>query len=512
MRRPIILTLGLITLAGSGSVYGQESPDPLAGLDGYVHAAMTNWEVPGLAIAVVKDDSVLFARGYGVRELGKPELVDAHTLFANASTTKAFTAAAAAMLVDDGFLTWDDPVSDHLAEFVLLDPWVTREITLRDLLTHRVGFGDPSFLWYGADYEFEEYAGHLRFHEPATSFRSYFAYNNIGYAAAGEITAREAGVTWDELIRTRILERLGMGETLTRGADLIPGSNVAIPHDMVADTLASLGWNVSFGDNIAPAGSMYSSVHDMTRWMQFILAGCEWEGEKLLSSESCEELLRPQAVLTPNEFYASQQLTEPWFIGYSLGWFLQDYQGEKAAFNTGSLDGYVAIVGLLPERQAGVVVFANRDHAEVRHALMLRVFDSLIGAPARDWSAELKELYDERATRAAKSRDKLRAGRVPDTEPSASLEAYVGTWGNDLYGEVEIKLEARSGDGTDLHLVLVRSDFLTADLRHWHFNTFEARWRPGWLRPELFTFEVGSGGMVDVLRLGGHELRRLSED
>jgi CubicO group peptidase (beta-lactamase class C family) len=257
---------------------------------------------------------------------------------------------------------------------------------------------------------------------------------------------------------------------------------------------------------------MYSSVHDMTRWMRFLLGGCEWEGEKLLKAETCEELLKPQAVLTPNEFYPSQELTEPWFIGYALGWFLQDYRGEKAAFHTGSLDGYVAIVGLLPERRAGVVVFANRDHAEVRHALMLRVFDALIGAPARDWSADLKELYDERARRAEESRAERRAGRVPDTQPSAPLEAYAGTWGNDLYGEAEVRLEAESGDGTELRLVLIRSDYLTADLGHWHFDTFEARWRPGWLRPELITFAVGPDGTVDVLRLGGHELHRVSRD
>ena len=508
MRRPILLTLALIGLALPGEGFGQESDDALAGLDSYVRGAMVDWEVPGLAIAVVQDDSVLFARGYGVREVGRDEPVDEHTLFANASTTKAFTAAAAGMLVDEDRLEWDDRVSDRLPEFVLLDPWVTSEITLRDLLTHRIGFGDPSFLWYGADYEFDDYTSHLRYQEPATSFRSYFAYNNIGYAAAGEITAREAGTSWDDLIRTRILEPLGMRETLMRGAALTPGDNVAIPHDVVADTLASLGWNVSFGDNIAPAGSMYSSVHDMTHWIRFLLAGCEWEGEKLLSAGSCEELLKPQAVLTPDEFYPSQELTEPWFIGYSLGWFLQDYRGEKLAFHTGSLDGYVAIVGLLPERRAGVVVFANRDHAEVRHALMLRVFDALIGGPTRDWSVELKALYDERNQERAESRAEGRADRIPDTGPSASLESYVGTWGNDLYGEVEVKLEARSDDGTELHLVLVRSEHLTANLHHWHLDTFEARWRPGWLRPELFTFELGPAGTVDVLRLGGHELHR----
>lgn len=508
MRRLILLA----ALLASTPAQAQENADPLEGLDAYVREAMSDWEVPGLAIAVVHRDSVLFARGYGVRELGGSDPVDEHTLFANASTTKAFTAFAAATLVDEGRLDWDERVSDRLPEFVLMDPWATREITLRDLLTHRLGFGDPSYLWYGAEYEFGDYAEHLRFKEPSTSFRSTFAYNNIGYAAAGEITAREAGVSWDDLIRQRVLEPLGMSETVTRGADLPRDGNVAMPHDRVGGELASIGWNVSFGDNIAPAGSMYSSVHDMTRWMRLLLSGCEWEGERLLAESTCAELLKPQVVLLPNEFYPSQRLTEPWFIGYSLGWFLQDYRGEKAAFHTGSLDGYVAIVGLLPEREMGVVVFANRDHAEVRHALMLRVFDAFIGPPTRDWSAELKEIYEERAARNARSREDRRAGRVAGTEPSAPLEAYVGTWRNDLYGEVEVRLEARSGDGAELHLVLIRSDFLTADLSHWHHDTFEARWRPGWLRSELFTFEVGPTGIVDILHLGGHKLQRVANE
>jgi CubicO group peptidase (beta-lactamase class C family) len=507
MRR---LTLLLFALFFSPTAQAQESPNPVQGLDAYVREAVREWEVPGLAIAVVHGDSVLFARGYGVRELGASDPVDEHTLFANASTTKAFTAFAAATLVDEGRLDWDDRVADRLPEFVLMDPWATREITLRDLLTHRLGFGDPGFLWYGAEYEFGDYTERLRFKEPSTSFRSTFAYNNIGYAAAGEIAAREDGVTWDELIRSRVLDPLGMTETVTRGARLPRNGNVAMPHDVVDGELASIGWNVSFGDNIAPAGSMYSSVHDMTRWMRFLLSGCQWEGKRLVSEGTCEELLRPQVVLLPDEFYPSQRLTRPWFIGYSLGWYLQDYRGEKAVFHTGSLDGYVAIVGLLPEREAGVVVFANRDRAEVRHALMLRVFDEFIGPPARDWSEELKEIYDERAEWAAESRRERRAARVPDTEPSAPLQAYAGLWGNELYGEAEVRLEARSGDGPELHLVLVRSDYLTADLSHWHYDTFEARWRPGWLRPELFTFEVGPDGTVDVLHLGRHELRRVT--
>ncbi len=473
----------------------------LRALDSYVARAVRDWQVPGLAIAVVHGDSVVFARGYGVRTLGTTDSVTAHTLFANASTTKAFTAVGVALMVDAGKLAWDDPVTRHLPAFTLRDPFVTREITLRDLLSHKVGFGDPDYLWYGVDDDYATILHRLRFVDPESSFRSRYAYNNVTYATAGVIAGTAYGRGWDALVRERILEPLGMRETVTEGHDLGAGADVASPHDLVHDTLRAIPDVGRLVDPIAPAGAMYSSVLDMARWIRFLLNDGRVGDSALVKRETLAELFRPQTIIPTASFYPTARRTLPHFTAYGMGWFLQDYRGEFVAFHTGSIDGTVAIVGLLPERTLGVVVFANREHAELRHALMLRVFDLYLGGPRRDWSAELKAMYDSLDAQALARRAALEAGRVPGTHPSLALERYAGTYADSTRGTVTITL---AGD----HLVFARSPFLTADLAHWHFDTFALSWRNAWLGRTLVTFRLAADGTVEGLEWEGVELKR----
>lgn len=488
----------------------QQPSAPLADFDDYVQQAVIDWEVPGLAIAVVKDDSVVFARGYGIRQKGRPEPVTTRTLFANASTTKAFTTAAIAMLVDAELLAWDDRVEDVLPGAVMADPYVTRELRLRDLLVHNLGFGDPQELWYGMELSFEEIVHRLRFRDPVTSFRSRFAYNNVGYAMAGEIGGAANRTSWDELIQGRILAPLGMAATVTQGRYLPEGADVALPHDMVADTLAVIEGEMGLVDPIPAAGSMFSNVEDMSRWIRFLLAGGAWNGAQLISDTSFAELLKPQDILPADEFYASMRLTHPWFTGYGMGWFLQDYRGRKLAFHTGSIDGFVAIIGLMPEADFGIVVFANRDHAELRHALMFRALDLYLGEPVRDWNSEFLALYDSIGAERDHKREETEADRVLGTTPSLSLAAYAGTYTDSLFGPVEVRYEPGSAD-RDEHLVLYRSDFLTADLGHWHYDVFEATWRKQWLGPDRVIFVIGTDGTATELRMWGRSLGRVKE-
>jgi CubicO group peptidase (beta-lactamase class C family) len=474
--------------------------DPLAGFDAYVERARRDWGVPGLAVAVVRNDSVVFLRGYGVRALGAAAPVDAHTLFANASTTKAFTAAAAATLVDEGRLRWDAAAADLVPGFAVRDPVATRELTLRDLLRHTVGFGDPGHLWYARDDSLGAILPRLRVVAPAAGGRARFAYNNVGYAVAGAAVARAAGQpSWDAVVRARLLGPLGMAATRTRGAELAGGAaaNVARPHDLVADTLRPLpDWTLRLVDGVAPAGAMYSTAADMTRWLRFLLAGGRLpDGRRLITEDAFAELLAPQALVPADEFYPTARLTRPAFTAYGLGWFLQDYRGEKAAYHTGSIDGTVAIVGLLPARRVGLVVFANRDHAELRHALMLRVFDAHLGPQApqapqaagaapRDWSAELRELYEgaARARRLAGA-----GGRPADPRPPRPAADYAGAYTDSLYGGARVRAE-RAG------LVLELSPHLVADLAPRGADAFTARWRAGWMEPTPVAFTPGADG------------------
>jgi CubicO group peptidase (beta-lactamase class C family) len=496
MRRALS-TLLLLLLPAAISAQSRP-PRELRDLDRWITEAMRDWEVPGLAVAVVHGDSMVFARGYGVRALGRPEPVSTRTLFANASTTKAFTALAAGLMVDERKLAWDDRVAERLPELVLHDPYVTRELTLRDLLSHRVGFGDPSFLWYGVDLDERELFRRVRFVEPQSSFRSRYAYNNVTYAAAGVIAGRAFGGGWDALVRERILAPLGMTATLTQGCDLTPDADLALPHDRVGDSLQVIPGVGMLVDPIAPAGSMYSNVEDMARWLRFLLR----DGDStLVAPATLGELFRPQTLIPAASFYPTASRTRPRFTAYGMGWFLQDYRGEFVAFHTGSIDGYVAIVGVLPGRDVGVVVFANRDHTELRHAIMWRVFDAYLGGEPRDWSADLKALYDSLDARQAAVRAEREARRVADTRPSLALERYAGSYADSAYGAVTVTL-------TEGVLRFSRSAFLTGTLEHWHFDSFRVRWDNGWITPDLVTFRLGADGGVTGLAARGLELRR----
>ena len=224
--RPVVFVCCFAIASFATRAAGQ----PLADFDAYVQLAVAEWEVTGLAVAVVKDGEVLFAKGYGIRELGSAAKVDEHTLFAIGSTTKAMTAAAIGMLVDEGKLDWDDPVTDHLPDFRLYDPFVTREITVRDLLTHRAGLPNADFLWYGQDSEAADILFRMRYVEPETSLRSSFTYQNIMYAAAGEVVAELSGMSWDAFIQKRIFEPLDMNGSIATAATLDAQPNVALPH------------------------------------------------------------------------------------------------------------------------------------------------------------------------------------------------------------------------------------------------------------------------------------------
>jgi CubicO group peptidase (beta-lactamase class C family) len=462
-------------------------------LDAYIRKGVQEWRVPGLAIAVVKDDSVVFAKGYGVRELGKPGAVDVGTRFAIGSTTKAMTAAALGMLVDEGKVRWDEPVITYLPTFRVGDPYVTRELTVRDLLTHRGGLGNADQLWASADYSTEEITNRVATLAPAYSLRSRFIYQNVMYAVAGEVIEAVSGTPWATFVRTRIFAPLGMtGTEPTLGA-LAAQPNVASPHMELRDTVRPV-MNRPV-DAVGPAGSVWSSVADMAKWARFILDSGRVGGRRLLSEASYHEIMSPQ-VIAPRDIYSTTSLVKPHFFTYGLGWFLHDYQGQAVAMHTGSIDGMSAIISLIPERRVGVCVLANLDHAELRHALMYRVFDMYTGNPPRDWSKELLALYTRLERQADSARRQQEQRRVADTRPSLPLERYAGTYTNPTYGNALVTL--RQGA---LHFAFGRGRVGT--LTHWHYDTFQAQWEDVRMRASLVTFAPdGAGGVSSVRAFG----------
>lgn len=468
-------------------------------LDRYTAQAVRDWNVPGLSIAVVHDGRVVFARGYGVQTLGRAAPVDTQTLFAIGSTTKAMTTMALAMLVDDGKLAWDDPVTKHLPGFQLSDPYVTREVTVRDLVTHQAGLPNADFLWSWNDLPSDEVVRRLRYVRPAYSLRSSFIYQNIMYAVAGEVVRAASGMAWADFLRSRIFQPLGMTRTVATFAEAGRASNVATPHASVRDTIRTISNNTV--DAVAPAGSVWSSAADMTKWIRFLLDSGRVGGRDLVKRATFAELVRPHVHVPGPQFYPTAQLTRPHWTTYGLGWFQQDYHGRKVDFHTGSIDGMVAIVGLLLDERLGVVVLSNAAQSSLRHALMLKTIDLFTGAPARDWSADLRRLYDSLAARGAEQQRSAAAQRVAGTRPSLDLAKYAGTYSDSLYGTRVVTFE----DGA---LRMRASGVSVATLSHWQYDTFQARWDQPWRGASLVTFTIGPAGVPSRLDQGPASFRR----
>jgi CubicO group peptidase (beta-lactamase class C family) len=467
--------------------------------DAYVTRAVKDWGAVGLAVAVVKDGQLVFAKGYGVRELGKPDAVDANTLFAIGSTTKAITAAAVGMLVDEGKLRWDDPVAKHLPDFQVGDPYLTRNLVIRDLLTHDAGLANGDVLWYETDLSPDEILRRARFIPVAYSMRSSFIYQNVMYAAAGAVVARVSGMPWQEFVRTRVFTPLGMSGAVPLHAETIGKANVAAPHDLVRDTLAVIQ-NASV-DVVGAAGSIWAGVTDMSKWLRFMIDSGRVEGKALLRPATWRELLTPQTMVNSASFYPSARLTKPHWTTYGLGWFQQDYAGKMLNFHTGSIDGMIAMAGIIPDDRFGVYVLANRDHVEVRHALLYQAIDHWLGTGSRDWSAEFLSLYGAMEQQQKAARTAAEAARVTGTSPSLPLEKYAGFYADSLAGRVEVKVE-----GSALRVIM--SSKWNATLSHWHYDTFRAESNRPWQGPFPVTFAVDAQGGVARMEVMGRTYTR----
>ena len=488
----MLLTLALLTATAS------TQQDPAAAFDAYTAQAVKDWGAVGLAVAVVKDGKIVFAKGYGVQTLGKPAAVDTNTRFSIGSTTKAMTAAALGMLVDEGKVRWDDPVTKYLPWFQLSDPYVTREITVRDLLTHRAGLGGADFLWYQSDNTPEDVLRLVRYVKPAYSFRSGWIYQNVMYATAGAVVAAASGMPWEEFIRTRIFAPLDMKGSLATLAQTAGQPNVASPHDKVKGTVRVIE-NASV-DQVNAAGSVWSSVADMSKWMRFMIDSGRANGKPLLKPATWNELLTPVFVMA-NGFYPSAQLTKPKFNTYALGWFQHDYAGRRLNYHTGSIDGMVAIIGIIPEERFGVYVLGNLDHVEVRHALLYKAIDTWLGTGNRDWSKDLRDIYGKMQAQGDSAQARAEARRIKDTKPSLGLEQYAGTYVDSLYGKAVVTYENGA-------LRMRTSSKQAGNMEHWQYDTFRVNWDAEWRGSGMATFSLGVDGKPSEVRLNGGVFKR----
>ena len=480
--------------------FGQAAGVDAERLAGIIRDGMAQWRVPGMAVAVIDDHEVVLRRGFGSTATEGGRRVDEHTLFANASTTKAMVVAGILMLADEGRLTLDDPVIRHIPELHFHPSIVTGNVTIRDLLAHRTGLPSTDYWAFTTLIPFEEQVRRLRLVEPVAGPRERLIYQNTMYEIAGLIIERVTGQRWDRYLSERLWKPIGMRETYGARDQIPARSSYVLPHDYLDGDVKQVPWDwpADFAD---AAGSAWTSIHDMSLWASFLLrGGVTADGERLISEQGIGAMFEPQQLAAPDDFYPTVELTRPSWRSYGLGWFQQDFQGRKIDFHTGSLSGLVAIIGL--DRAAGraVIVFDNRDHAELRHAILWEVMDNDPATERRDWNQDTYELYAARdKDREAEWADTV-AARLTDTRPALPLDAYAGTYSDDVVGDIIV--EYRDG------MLAARSGIREYMLSHWQLDTFLVK-RPDWRYGQFATFVIGTDGAVAALEFIGHGFERL---
>lgn len=511
-----VLSLGFLVLAplaraqqNAGSAARGRAP--LEGLDSYVAKAVRDWDVPGLSIAVVKDNTVVFAKGYGVRKLGESVPVDEHTLFAIGSSSKAFTTTAIGMLVDEGKIRWDDHVQRYLPQFQLSDAYVEHELTIRDLFCHRGALARADYIWEITQFDRDEVLRRARYLPQVEKFRYVFGYNNIMFIAGGQLIPALTGKTWDAFVRERIFDPLGMKDTNTSTNDFRPGGNVANPHAWTDGKAEVIPWrNI---DNAGPAGSINSSAIEMAQWVRLQLSDGTYDGKRLISAASLAETHDPQMVMTRDVLKEDLSIfkgfwpSEVHYMLYGLGWFLEDYRGRKVIWHGGSIDGMNALVAFLPEERLGVVALVNlnRDgYNQILPAIMWRVFDAYLAAPQRDWSSEFLQRVKPAEDKADAKRKEAEKP-VPNTKPTLPLSQYAGHYVSCAMGDAHIVEEG----GT----LAWQGGPLAGPLQHWQYDTFQLTWtdvRAGSAqRKSLAAFALNPQSHVSTLTVEGEiEFRR----
>jgi CubicO group peptidase (beta-lactamase class C family) len=479
-------------------------------IDAIVEQALKAWQVPGAALGIVRGDQVVTLRCFGVREVGKTDAVTPDTLFAIASCTKAFTATAVALLVDEGKMAWDDPVRKHVEFFRLADPLADREVTLRDLLCHRTGLagGTSTLLVFNATGGRGDLVRRLGVLQPAHSFRAAFEYNNAMYVAAGYAAGVRAQSTWEDLVEQRIFKPLGMIGATSRTAVAQQNENRAGPHRRSeAGEAEPLPWDLLTTG--APTGSIHASVRDMITWLRFQLGDGTFQGNRLLSQASLAEMQRPQMVVR-KEGIIRTAYPDSDQVSYGLGWFVHDYRGHALLSHTGGLRGFRARIVLVPAAKLGIVFLMNSgvgsSYASAHYVVTNNLLDVLLGLPKKDWNQYYSEQFKkmdatEKASLARRSRQ-----RQLGTKPSHPLGAYTGTYANPAFGQATVSLQ----NGV---LSLSWGPWKIS-LGHYHYDTFvdretkESREMNG-LNRELALFTLEADGTVGTLRLFGQEFKRM---
>lgn len=489
MRKPgpffAVLLAWILAFAalGGATAAQQRAPEPLAGFDEFVEQVREAWQIPGLAVAIVQDGKVIHARGYGFRDLERKLPVTPDTLFAIGSVTKSFTVTVLGTLAEEGKFDWDKPVREWLPGFRLHDAMAAERTTPRDLVTHRSGLPRHDLLWYGSSLTRQEMFARLRYLEPSRDFRSAYQYQNLMFLTAGILAEQLSGMKWEELIRQRILAPLEMSRSNFSVAASQRDENFSWPYAKIKDEVRRVPFRVL--DEIGPAGSINSSVAEMSRYLLLHLGKGKY-GEKTVVSESfVAQMQMPQMVIQQ-----PQTFEEVGHTSYGMGLFVTQYRGVKLVHHGGGIDGFIALISLLPQKNVGVVVLTNLSPNAAPPVITYSVFDRLLGLEPVNWLERVREQEKKQRDAAEEARKRRLTPRQEGTRPSHAPESYAGEYEHPGYGVVAI---ANSGEK-----LTARFNSFTAPLEHFHFDVFQAPELPANPLSEMkFTFAMDARGEID---------------
>jgi CubicO group peptidase (beta-lactamase class C family) len=493
-----ISVLGMLMLFGVTAAFAA----PPSGFEARVEGLRKQIGVPGVAVAIVENDKVTLAKGFGVKRLGSSDAVDADTIFPTGSTGKAFTVAALGVLVDEGKIGWDDKVIDHLPGFQMYDPWVTREMTIRDLLVHRsglgLGAGDLLFV-PRTNLSRAESVRRLRYIKPATSFRSAYAYDNILYMVAGQLIEDVTGETWEKFTADHVLKPAGMLHSTTDNEGHFSNPNRSQPHARMNGGLRGVGDQSvlnerdNLGSNASPAGGLAVSANDMARWLMIQLDGGALpnNGGRLFSQAAHDQMWTPQVLMPVAPPSGVMAVTQPLFNTYGLGWDIRDYRGTKIVWHGGAVFGSQTAVVLIPDKHVGFSIEINSEDGEIIVGLMYELLDHYLGLPKDTWPEKIRAQKQERIQAALKMYQAA-AATPAKVGPSLPLDRYVGTYADPWYGNIEIG----QANGA-LTIDFKSTPRMGGTLEHWQYDSFITRFDDKTIEPAYVTFGLDADGKVE---------------
>ena len=499
MKKLKLLLLPLLFCAFAFTISAQ--PLSSSQIDALVERTLKTFDVPGIAVAVVKDGKIIHEKGYGVSSLNKMKKMDEHTRFGIASNSKAFTVASLGILVDEGKLNWNDRVTDYIPEFKLYAPYVTEDFTIRDLLTHRSGLGlgaGDLMIWPDSStFTLKDIIHNLRYLKQVSDFRTKYDYDNLLYIVAGEVVARVSGMPWENFVQTKIMDPLQMTESAPNYDLLKNKENVIDAHAPVNGKVQVIHRDWKFVADAA--GGIYSSVHDMTKWIIMQMNDGKYGEDlkdQLLKEKTHEEMWTPQTIIPVH----GKTTYNTHFASYGLGWFLSDENGYKVPTHTGGLAGIVTQVTLIPELKLGIIVFTNQQSGAAFRAITNTIKDSYFGIKGKDRIKEYHDQVVQNEAEAKKITDKIWADINAEQQKNKSatdFSMYTGTYVDPWFGDVVIS--TKNGKPW---FDSKNSPRLTGEMFPFKGNTFIVKWNDRSMDADAYVmFDLDYEGKPNAIKM-----------